>query len=656
MKAPDSRGDRRPVGVSALAAAVILSRLCGLPGLVPSPLAAEQGPVRGAWSFTDVTAASGFVYTHGYVTGLSSEPRMIAGGVAAGDYDGDGWVDLYAVRGDIGPNLLFRNRGDGTFEEVGAAAGVAVTGSRGAGPTFADVDGDGWLDLLIGGVGQTPPRLFGNRGDGTFEDRTAESGLGATQLDTYSAAFGDYDRDGDLDVALAHWNSSRQLARPEVLWNNDGRGRFTDVTMEVLAFDLWERFSFTPNFADVNGDGWPDVLTSADFGTSWLFLSDGDGTFTRAGGPEISDENGMGAALGDYDGDGDLDWFISSIWDPDGVPEGNWGITGNRLYRNRGDGTFEDVTTAAGVRHGYWGWGSCFADLDNDGHLDLFHVNGFNIFEVAGVGLEFLDDPARLFHANGDGTFSERSAELGVDDPGQGRGVVCFDYDRDGDLDLFIANNSQPPAFYRNDGGNAGSFLTLRLHGAASNRDAAGARVWVTAGGATHLREVRVGSNYASQSPPGEVHFGLGAATAAEEVRVEWPDGGTTVRHDVAANQLLDLGAACRVAPAVAVGSLGASQPVSARVTLDGSPAAGVVVTFEVLSGPHQGETAGALTGPDGRAQWSWAGKVPGTDVVEVRGVAGGRGFQCRARRIWQPPAPIFADGFESGDLSAWLP
>ncbi len=517
------------------------STAAGLAGILLG-LALADPALAGTWSFTEVSLAAGLDYSHGFLGGLLPEERILIGGVAAGDFDGDGWTDLYVVRGDIGPNLLFRNRGDGTFEEVGDSAGLAISGALNNGPTWGDVDGDGWLDLIIGGIESTPaPRLFRNRGDGTFEDITDASGI-AVGGHTFSSTFGDYDGDGDLDLVLSFWTYGPQSTGQGLLWQNDGTGHFTDVTATALgdAPEL-QAFSFTPNFADLDADGDPDLLMAADFGTSWYALNQGDGTFTIVDDPVISDENGMGTAIGDYDGDGDLDWFVSSIWDPDGVVEGNWGISGNRLYRNDGQGHFADATDEAGVRHGYWGWGSCFADFDNDGILDLFQTNGYSAFEVAGIGEEFWQDPARFFSGNGDGTFSERSTDLGLDDTGQGRGVVCFDYDHDGDLDLFIANNDQPPALYRNDGGNAQHYLSLTLRAEPPNPFAIGTRILLTADGSSQLRELRDGSHYLSQDPPGEAHFGLGTATEIDRLTLTWPDGEATTFFDLAVDQHLEI-------------------------------------------------------------------------------------------------------------------
>jgi hypothetical protein len=187
------------------------------------------------------------------------------------------------------------------------------------------------------------------------------------------------------------------------------------------------------------------------------------------------------------------------------------------------------------VRRGYWGWGSCFADFDNDGNLDLYHVNGMPFIATAA---EFFGDPARMFVSNGDGTFSERSVELGVADTGQGRGIVCADFDRDGDLDIYVTNNGGATKLYRNDGGNAKHWLDVSLRGPAPNSSAVGARIYARIGSVTQMRELQAGNNFLSSNPI-EAHFGLGAAAAVDELRVVWPDGSEETRHDVAADQRL---------------------------------------------------------------------------------------------------------------------
>ncbi|HSE65321.1 MAG TPA: VCBS repeat-containing protein, partial [Thermoanaerobaculia bacterium] len=378
---------------------ILFAAACLL-GVAPSPAQ--------PWHFTEVSVAAGARYATG--GGLTSAPRTMGGGAAAGDFDGDGWVDLYVIRIDA-PNVLLRNMHDGTFSEV---TGNGLNATSGSGPTFADLDGDGRLDLVIGGIDGAISRYFRNLGGGQFAE--FPGGLPTNPPDVYSTALGDYDRDGDLDLVTTHWASS---PRPR-LWRNDGSGTFTEVPTAVTGFSPGptQIFSFTPNFTDINNDGWPDLLLSADFGTSQTYINNRNGSFTRTtDSAVITDENGMGSAIGDYDHDGDLDWFVSSIFEPSGASSGSWGTSGNRLYRNRGDGSFEDVTTLAGVRAGYWGWGSSFSDFNNDGNLDIFHVNGF-------PGSPFVDDPSRMFVSNGDGTFTQMAETLGIADTGEGRGIV----------------------------------------------------------------------------------------------------------------------------------------------------------------------------------------------------------------------------------------
>ena len=463
-------------------------------------------------------------------------------GLAAADYDGDGDVDLYVVGGERQPSSLYQNQGDGTFVDVAPDVGVALV-HKGSGPTFADIDGDGDLDLFVGAAAGDPYFVLRND-NGSYVDVTVDSGIVITKPHTLSATFSDYDRDGDLDLFLSHW-SSFSSDDTETLWRNKGDGTFESYSVESgVSAALRARHqpfppganlvdhSFTPNLSDIDGDGDPDLLMSGDFGSSEVMINNGDGTFSRASdGAVITDEFGMGGAVGDYDNDGDMDWFVSSIFGEDEA--GGVQGTGNRLYRNDGQGVFENVTDAAGIADGAWGWGSCFADFDNDGFLDIFHVNGW--FDPV-----FGDDQIAFFHNNGDGTFTERAFELGLRDNGQGRGVACFDANRDGDIDIAFTNNGEDHLFfYRNDLDNGNHYLGVSLVGQAGNPFGIGSRITVSAGAETYVREIVAGNNFVSQNPL-EAHFGLGAATTVN-IEVRWPDGGLTNLSGVSADTMVEI-------------------------------------------------------------------------------------------------------------------
>ena len=530
---------------------------------IPPP-APPTPPAAVEIQFTDATAQSGINYRHGYLNPTpGSEPEEFGGGVASGDFDGDGWIDLFVLRGDVGPNLLYRNLGGNVFEEVAEAAGVAYTRSsdqnyRHSGPAFADMDGDGDLDLFIGGIEHDPSFLFHNEGDGTFTDVTAGSGIDTvTSRYTISAAFGDYDLDGDLDMFLTHWGTPRGVGEyldTEHLWRNEtlhGVIRFIDVSVEagispsIISPDPIESFggagfdyTFSPTFARIDDDRFPDLVISGDFRTSMFYLNNVDGTFRNATDRSvIVDRNGMGTALGDYDGDGDLDWFVTSIWSR--PYEGGEQVfkLGNRLYNNVG-GAFHDVTDAAGVHDGGWGWAACFADFDNDTDLDIYHTNGW--FEPFAPD-NFDMDASRLFVGAGDGTFSEKAETAGIADRERGYAAVCADFDNDGDIDVFQAhrNDDNAATLWRNDT-TGNNYLRVRLVGSPPNTEAAGARVRATVGEKEMLREIVIGSNYTSQNPTVQV-FGLGSASAVDMLVVEWPDGRETTRTQVAAGQTLEL-------------------------------------------------------------------------------------------------------------------
>lgn len=489
-------------------------------------------------------------------------PIIFPNGIASGDYDQDGDIDLFIVRGNIGGNLLYRNEGNLTFVDVAQSAGVAHTRTTTesdlhGSPAFADMDGDGDLDLLLTGLDGDITKVYSNNGDGTFADVTNGSGLDFIRaVFTHSPAFGDYDLDGDLDLMFGHWGTPRDFVNgpgdTEHLWRNDsanGQIKYTSVSVEagiapsiitntdpMISQRVFDN-TFGATFARVDDDEFPDILVVADFNFSQVFMNNGDGTFDNATDfSVIIDGNGMGSAVGDYDGDGDLDWFVSSILaDGPGLPS-TLSRIGNRLYRNDW-GVFADATEISGVEDGGWGWGSCFADLDNDGHLDIYHTNGWPEHDEYGG---FPTDVSRAFMSNGDGTFTERAAELGLDDTEQGRGVVCADLDGDGDVDIvqMHANQTNAVTLWENELNDGANFLTVKLEGALPNSDAIGARVSVVTGPKTQIREINLGNNFASHNPA-EAYFGFGDETDIDSLIVRWPDGQETTLLGPAMNQRL---------------------------------------------------------------------------------------------------------------------
>ena len=489
---------------------------------------------------------------------------FFSGGVAAADVDGNGYVDLLVVGGNSEPNHFYANEG-GTFTEVGADVGLDLV-NWASGPAFGDIDGDGDLDLFIGSVEGDPISLFENR-SGRFVDITSTAGITFTaesinlpttddQVDlcnvlvetcsaftrvtmTVSATFYDYDKDGFLDLFLAHWGAERDIREDtETVWRNNGDLTFTNTSIESgIANDLVELdtdWSYTPNFSDIDSDGDGDLLMTSDLQESQVYRNNDDGTFTRITDRDvIVDQNGMGTAVGDYDNDGDMDWFVTSIHNLDNVGGTRFG---NRLYRNDGTGTFTDITDDSGVANGGWGWGACAADFDNDGSLDIFHVNGW----IDGPSGDFTADRVRFYHARESGVFEELALMVGLDDTGQGRGVACFDLERDGDVDILIYNNSEEHLLlYRNDSENDNHYLSVRLTGAGTNTFGIGAHIAaVVPAGGRQVREMGGSNNYLSHNPY-EVHFGLGATTQAD-ITVTWPDGSVSMQT-VQADQLVTI-------------------------------------------------------------------------------------------------------------------
>ena len=522
---------------------------CGGGGGSGSPTAEPVGPVspppepvEAALTF-ELDTASSFSRSFGSDTPVSIleiDPELFGGGFAAADVDADGDVDFYVVGGNTMPNHFYRNRGDGTFEEIGVELGLDLV-HWGSGPAFGDIDGDGDLDLFVGAVVGDPHHLFENRLDesGRFVDVTDESGIRLNARNTVSATFFDYDRDGWIDLFLSHWGNPYEAGKStQTVWRNNGDGSFVDTSIETgLAGALVERetdWSFTPNFSDIDGDGDADLLLAADFHESKVFLNNDDGTFTNVTNRRvIQDQAGMGAAVGDYDNDGDMDWFVTSIYDLD-LLDGDY--LGNFLYRND-DGEFEDATLTGGVQDGAWGWGACTADFENDGNLDILHVNGWYLINDK----DYRGHPVRFFQNTGSRlVFRETAAQVGLTDDSQGRGVACLDVDRDGDVDVLISNNDETNVvLYRNETTNDNHYLVVRLEGIAPNRLGIGSRITVTTTDGAQIRDLGGLNNYVSHGPY-EVHFGLAQASTAD-VDVRWPDGTTSTTTGVSADQLLTI-------------------------------------------------------------------------------------------------------------------
>ena len=508
--------------------------------------------------FTDATLAAGLSHSH---SAVPEQDQLLAmtGGAAATDYDNDGWVDLYITRLND-TDILYRNLGNGSFQDVSASAGFTQSFNTN-GATWADIDNDGDKDLYVTTISDTVSRnlLYINDGKGNFSEeailRGADLSVSSPNLSNgFSSTFGDYDGDGYLDLFTTEWGAVSGAGNSRLLRNlgHSNPGRFEDVTIAAgvdvsVGHPFGNSYSFAPTFSDVDRDGHTDLIVAGDFGGSKLYWNNGDGTFTdgTSNAGVGTDENGMGSALGDYDGDGDLDWFVTSIYDPDNTCDTTyctWGHSGNRLYQNNGDRTFNDVTDTTGVRDGAWGWGADFIDYDNDGDLDLTHTNGID-FTNEPLVAQYVNDPTRFWENEG-GIFTDVSTQVGVTDNDLGKGLLTFDYDKDGDLDLFIVNTFDQPVLYRNDGGNSNDWLRVKTVGTVSNTDGIGAKVTVIPNLSNPseilYQEVRAGSNFLGQSDI-LLHYGLGnASETIDQVIVRWPISGIIqIFEDVSPNSLL---------------------------------------------------------------------------------------------------------------------
>ena len=451
-----------------------------------------------------------------------SDVEFMGGGGAAGDFDGDGDQDLFVIGGSAGVDRLYINDGTGQFTEHGAGWGVART-HQGTGAAVGDFDNDGDLDLYVTSLGGPTARapgwnvLYRNNGNGSFTDVTATAGVSisdAFQGDSFSPAFGDYDLDGDLDLAVASWLGGSRLFR------NNGDGTFTNVTLSALDVDMSLNRGFAPRFVDMDGDRYPELLWVADFFTSKYFANNGDGTFTNMtpGNGTGIDSNGMGNTFGDYNGDGIFDWYVSSR-----INHQMTSGSGNMLYL--GTTTphdFSEESLARGCNFGYWGWGVVSVDIDHDGDLDIYETNGFDG--------SFASDPAILYLNDGTGNFVDHAPLCGMDVQTGGRGLLNADFDNDGDQDIVMFNNRQEMTYFRNDiTGPGTNAITLRFDtsavaGLAPN--GFGTRVELSSVSGGQMRFMDGGSNYLSQSEL-SVHFGIGSDAEAD-IEIMWANGDVT--------------------------------------------------------------------------------------------------------------------------------
>jgi len=509
-------------------------------------------------TFVDVARTAGLV--HRTVFGGTDTNKYIlettGTGVAFLDFDDDGILDLVFANGRTldGPadahSHLYRGKGDGTFVDVTGKAGVARSG-WGQGVAVADYDNDGFEDIYLTFYGSNV--LFHNNGDGTFTDATARAGVAAGGWST-SAAWADYDNDGRVDLYVARYIDFDLATAPDpgakiagvncmyrgiavlcgprglkgsrdILYHNNGDGTFTDVT-ERAGIDKPAYRGLGVVWGDYDNDGRPDILVANDAQPNLLYRNRGDGTFEEVGlmsGVAVDEDGRERAGMGVDLADYDNDGWLDAA-------VGNFSGEPCSLYRNRRDGTFLETTWTAGIGPPtvpLLTWGTKFFDYDNDGWKDLVFANGHVYPEVTAHHLdESYAQRMVLFHNRGNGTFEDARAAAGEVWSGAwaARGLAVGDYDNDGDLDIVVTVINGPPLLLQNRGGNAGHWLTATLVGTASNRDAIGARVTAHVGTRTLVEEVRSGGSYLSESDR-RVHFGLGAATRVDALEIAWPGG-----------------------------------------------------------------------------------------------------------------------------------
>ncbi len=559
----------RRLASAALVAPVMGPEWLWKPGLAAPPSSGFCGVV-----YQDVTTAAGLLHPTIYGGAQNTFLLETTGcGVAFFDYDNDGWLDIFLVNGwrfggfGTGPtptNRLYKNNRNGTFSDVTERAGLIHSG-WGQGCCIGDYDNDGFDDLFVTYWGQNV--LYHNNGDGTFTDVTAAAGLHqARRRWNTGCAFVDYDRDGHLDLFVANYIDFDPATAPtpdsgpclykglkvacgppglqggvNLLYHNDGKGHFTDVSVAAGVTKASGTYGLGVLTLDYDNDGWPDIYVADDSNPSLLFHNNRNGTFTDVAlqaGCALSDDGkpqaGMGVSAMDYDGDGQIDIFKT-----------NFAGDTSSLYRNRGDGSFEDATFGAGlgVNTRFLGWGCGFVDIDNDSWPDIFITNGHVYPEVVKLETEAGYRQRKIVYRNqGNGRFVDATASLGpaVMAPHAGRGCAFGDFDNDGDVDVVVNNVNEPPTLLRCDIAQPTHWVKFKLIGTRSNRSAIGARVKLVCGHRIQVDEVRSGGSYFSQSDL-RLHFGLGAATHVDSVEVRWPNGLVQRFHDLPGNRIYRL-------------------------------------------------------------------------------------------------------------------
>jgi enediyne biosynthesis protein E4 len=515
-------------------------------------MGASAATLAPGFRLTDATAQAGIDFHHNSgAFGAKYLPETLGPGCAFFDYDGDGWLDILLVNGAGWPGhagtrstlSLYRNNRNGTFTDVTRRAGLAVE-IYGMGAAVADYNNDGFPDILITAVGQN--RLFQNTGRGTFIDVTQKAGLfGRTGFST-SALWFDYDRDGLLDLFVCNYvqwspehdvfcsvdGRNKSYCTPEAyhgstcwMFRNRGNGTFEDVTAKSGIFDTTSK-SLGAAMFDYDRDGWPDLLVANDTQPNKLYRNRQDGTFEDVAmhaGVAFSEDGkaraGMGVDTADFDNAGVA-----------GIAITNFDDEMIALYRPQRGGTYTDAAIRSGVGQASrmrLGFGCAFLDANLDGHLDLAAVNGHIDETVRNIsGNHGYAQPPHLFLNDGKGGFHDVAAQLGggFATPKVARGLAYGDFDRDGDLDLLLTTNQGPAYLYRNDLTSGNRSLRFRLQGTKSNRDGIGAMVRVTMPDGTQSRMVRTGSSYLSQSELA-VTFGLARRERADRVVIEWPSG-----------------------------------------------------------------------------------------------------------------------------------